>query len=160
MINTYLANYSWKPGDPISSDVSVMEITEQSYRESLARLEASKAYWDQYAVGNCLDSTKYPDDPATNDDRTIVEVYSFQYLDAGKKNGYFAYWQGGAITTWTGVKLGTVLSTGREYRVPTRGVLPSVRVPFRARGIDDQLYSGTFYKSSGDYVRMRRIKGK
>jgi hypothetical protein len=81
----------------------------------------------------------------------------------GKALTYFAYFRDGTqptITTFTGDKLADVTLLGHEYKVPAFGRVPSTRVNFRAKGIDGRMWAGTYYKSSGDYVRMRVIKGK
>lgn len=76
-------------------------------------------------------------------------------------NGYFAYWREHdgqrSIGTWTGDQLATVTWASRPYRVPAFG-FPSTRVNFRALGIDGREYAGTYYSSSGSYVRMRAVK--
>lgn len=53
-----------------------------------------------------------------------------------------------------GDKLGDV-TFGREYKTPTRGHFPSVRVPITVRGINGVTYHGTYFKSSGDYARVK-----
>ena len=101
---------------------------------------------------------------------SLAEVESFR--EARNCNvSYFAYWQSGAkaspgnwslsadcnrIVTWVGDTLATVVWSGAPYR----GGFDSVRVNFTARGIDGRLWHGTYYKSSGSYVRMRPAKGK
>lgn len=64
------------------------------------------------------------------------------------------------LTTWTGELLARVTWVGTEYRCPAFGGWPTVRVNFCARGIDGRDWAGTYYKSSGDYVRMRVVKGR
>lgn len=62
------------------------------------------------------------------------------------------------ICTWMGDVLATVTWKGAEYSSPAFGGFPSKRINFRARGIDGRMWAGTYYKSSGDYVRMRVVK--
>ena len=66
-------------------------------------------------------------------------------------------WNGFA-QTWTGAHLGTV-KFGRAYRTPAFGSM-STRVPVRIKAINGCEYAGTYYKSSGDYARVKRVKGK
>lgn len=72
---------------------------------------------------------------------------------------YFAYLPGevriGAhITTWMGDKLATVIDRGGVWT----SNMGDRRQSFRAKGINGATYSGTAYLSSGDYVRMRKVK--
>jgi hypothetical protein len=140
------------------------DVTEAQYQAAKRRVEASKRHWEKHAEGKKggwrkLDTARHPD-PTSNEDRSAVETYEFQHRDAGAA-GYFAYWSqppGGPakIGTFTGDKLADV-TYAREYTVPAFGHR-SVRVNFRARGIDGHCYSGTYFKSSGSYVRMKRAK--
>jgi hypothetical protein len=57
-------------------------------------------------------------------------------------------------TTWTGEKLGNV-GFGCEYRDNFGGK----RVPITVYAINSRTYHGTYYKSSGDYARIRAKKG-
>ena len=83
----------------------------------------------------------------------VAEMAAFQQ---GKTNRVFAYWHKAAeIRTWMGGILARITWTGNEYSCP----FGSRRINFGARGIDGRTYSGTYYKSSGDYVRMRVVKG-
>lgn len=97
---------------------------------------------------------------AANAELSEAEVAAFK---ARHTDRWFAYWkdlpQGSEICTWTGTVLATVTWKGREYRMPAFGCFPSKRINFRARGIDGRMWSGTYYVSSGDYVRMRAMKG-
>lgn len=65
----------------------------------------------------------------------------------------------GKATTWTGAHLGSV-TFGREYKCPAFGGFFSVRVPVRITAINGCTYAGTYYKSSGDYARVRKVKVK
>lgn len=98
-------------------------------------------------------------DPADADrinrERSLQEAGRFQGRQLGNK--IFAYWKDGQpaqITTWMGDVLADVTWQGHPYNTPGFG-RSSERVNFRAKGIDGRLWSGTYYKSSGDYVRMR-----
>lgn len=99
-----------------------------------------------------------------NEVRGQVEIFEFlAQTDEAARKPYFAYFKDkkddgerSMITTWMGDMIAQVVRTN-EYKVPAFGS-QSVRVAFRAYGIDGRLWSGTFYKSSGDYCRMRAIK--
>lgn len=88
----------------------------------------------------------------TNEERSAVEVYEFctnppqtyfLYINCTKKEA----------TTWTGDKLGSV-SFGSEWRDNFGGK----RVPITVYAINGKRYHGTYYKSSGDYARIKLCK--
>jgi hypothetical protein len=87
-----------------------------------------------------------------NTERSQVEVYEFYYNPPER---YFLYInrEQQTATTWTGDKLGTV-SFGREWRDNFGGK----RVPVTVRAINGKTYHGTYFKSSGDYARIRLKK--
>lgn len=131
-------------------------VSRKAYEKAKARVEASKTYW---AGRRSLSTEESRRDPSSNEDRSLVEVYEFEHMDAGK-DGYMAYWKDGrVIVNWMGAVLAEILHQGGSYRSPAFGGRGSERVNFRALGIDGHTYSGTYYKSSGDYVRMKRVKG-
>jgi hypothetical protein len=59
----------------------------------------------------------------------------------------------GTATTWMGDLLGRVYF-GREYR----SNFGDKRVPVTVYGNNGARYHGTYYKSAGDYARVRRYK--
>lgn len=61
-----------------------------------------------------------------------------------------------AVTTWTGEKLGDIVWCGRPYKMPAFGG-PSTRQNLRIQAINGLIYSAIYYKSSGDYCRMKVI---
>lgn len=84
--------------------------------------------------------------------RSAVEVYEFVqkppreyvlYIDRGRAKA----------TTWTGEVLGDV-SFGQEYGTN----MGDRRVPVRVRAINGRTYAGTYFKSAGDYARVRLVK--
>jgi len=87
---------------------------------------------------------------AANKLRSSIEVYEFVNKPPNK---YMVYISGSKATTWTGEELGTV-TFGREYR----GNMGDKRVPVRIRAINGFTYSGTFFKSAGDYARVTKVK--
>lgn len=63
--------------------------------------------------------------------------------------------ESGVATTWTGDRLGRV-TFGREYRDSFGGR----RVPIWIDAINGRRYAGTYFKSSGDYARVKLLKEK
>ena len=92
----------------------------------------------------------------TNEMRSMVEVHQFKKNPPEK---YFAYIQNSKpnkVTTWVGDPLGDITWMGREYS----GGMGSVRQNLRIKAITGDIYSGTYFKSSGDYVRLKKLKQK
>ncbi len=92
----------------------------------------------------------------TNEERSFCEVYRFVHDPPDR---YFLYVNEGnrVVTTWVGHVLGQA-HFGRPYKAPGFGRF-QVRVPVRVRGINGREYAGTYYKSTGDYARVKLIKG-
>jgi hypothetical protein len=91
----------------------------------------------------------------TNEERSKIEVADFNreqpdkyflYIDAKKR----------IATTFTGELLG-VVTFGREYECPGF-YRPSTRVPVRIQAINGCEYFGTYFKSSGDFARIKKCK--
>lgn len=108
--------------------------------------------------------TEQGGDLRKNWETSTKEVENFK---AGKhgNNSYFAYFQetkenceDELIVTWMGDLIAWVVQRFPAYKVPVFGGFPSLRQNFRAEGIDGHMYSGTYYVSSGNYVRMKRVK--
>jgi hypothetical protein len=93
-------------------------------------------------------------DLPTNDERSAAELYEFVTNPPDK---YFLYIDEAKriATTWTGEKLGTV-GFGREYRDNFGGK----RVPISVYAVNGRTYHGTYFKSSGDYARVKMAKQK
>lgn len=104
------------------------------------------------------DMAKLPEHP-TNGEHSAVEVYEFCAKPPDK---YFAYIKEvngypRELTTWTGDYLGAVATAGGgAYRDNFGGI----RVPISIIGINGKEYYGTYYKSSGNYCRIRLKKGQ
>lgn len=65
----------------------------------------------------------------------------------------------GRVTTWTGDTLALIVWKGARYRCPAFGGFGSERQNFRAQDpVTGALWSGTYYCSSGNYCRLRRIQ--
>jgi hypothetical protein len=88
----------------------------------------------------------------SNEERSAVEVFEFCH---DVPDHYFLYIdeQKRTATTWTGDKLGDV-TFGREYSCPSFGHR-SVRQPVTIHAINGRIYHGTYFKSSGNYARVK-----
>jgi hypothetical protein len=100
---------------------------------------------------------------ARNRKQAAQEVEAFRVRTADR---VFAYWRDARpddprsraeITTWNGAHLARVVWQGRPYHCPAFG-RQSTRINFTAQGIDGRTWYGTYYQSSGDYVRMRAAR--
>jgi len=89
-----------------------------------------------------------------NTELSALEVYEWMTSPPDK---YFLYVSedNATATTWMGDKLGAV-TFGKPYSSPGFGGFGSQRVPVRVKGINGVEYYGTYYKSSGDYARVKR----
>ena len=100
----------------------------------------------------------------TNEHRAFIEVFEFM---RDKPEKYFLYIREKATTrgllhygpwtavTFTGFVLGSV-THGRPYR-DNRG---GVRVPVAIFACNGKRYNGTYYKSAGEYARVKMAKAK
>lgn len=88
--------------------------------------------------------------PVTNEERSALEIFEFL---RDKPEKYFLYISRdkGLATTWTGDELGRV-TFGRTYRDNFGGE----RVAITVHAISGDTYHGTYYKSSGDYARVKK----
>jgi hypothetical protein len=57
-------------------------------------------------------------------------------------------------TTWTGDILGEVTASGGDWRDNFGGTRENITVVLRGGTV----YHGTYYKSSGDYARLKKAK--
>lgn len=106
--------------------------------------------WTSYPSGSEPEDCK-----VTNEERSQLEVRRFMLE---KPERYFMYITRNSAGTWTAQNLGSV-TFGREYKCPAFG-RASVRVPVTIKAINGETYVGTYYKSSGDYARVKRVKSK
>lgn len=100
----------------------------------------------------------------TNEHRAFIEVFEFL---RDKPEKYFLYIKEEATTrgtlnygpwiatTFTGLVLGSV-THGRPYRDNFGGV----RVPVAVFACNGKRYNGTYYKSAGNYARVKMAKAK
>ena len=88
----------------------------------------------------------------SNEEYSAIEIYEwlnekprkyFLYINETRREG----------TTWTGDRLGFV-EFGREYRDNFGGT----RVPISLHGTNGLEYHGTYFKSAGNYARIRARK--
>lgn len=109
------------------------------------------------------DQANLPSSPA-NEERSSVELYEFvanppetyvAYVQAEPTPTRYGYPHLGTLTTWTGDKLGSIVF-GPSYRSNFGGT----RVPIAVKAINGKEYYGTYYKSSGDYCRIKAKKVK
>lgn len=136
-------------------------ITSEQAQDIRTRNEALMTWVDSIRGKNGWASYRPEDKPTnvpdvTNDERSALEVFEFCTNPPDK---YFLYIneEKRIATTWTGDMLGHVVF-GREYRTPVFGGFSSRRVPVTIRAINGKTYHGTYYKSSGDYARVRVSK--
>lgn len=88
--------------------------------------------------------------PPSNDERSALEVFEFL---RDKPDRYFLYISRdkAMATTWTGEELGRV-TFGRTYRDNFGGE----RVAITVQAVSGDTYHGTYFKSSGDYARVKK----
>jgi hypothetical protein len=151
------------------------ELIEGAYLACRARLNLHEAWVDTQRGKNGWASYRPEDMPAhvpniTNEERAGVELYEwlsnppdryFLYIDAEKykiATGQAGMFLGSydrlakdGATNWTGLALGNV-RFGRQWRDNFGGV----RVPVTVYGNNGVHYIGTYFKSSGDYARIRK----
>ncbi len=92
--------------------------------------------------------------PPTNDERSALEVFEFT---RDKPERYFLYIteETKIATTWTGEKLGTVVF-GSQWCDNFGGI----RIPVTINAVNGERYHGTYYKSAGNYARVKKCKAK
>jgi len=110
----------------------------------------SKTNWTNEKIRKKLGIPK-----VSNTERSMVEVYQFKQKPP-KKYGAYMGSKLKKITTWTGQPLGNITWIGSEYKDGFGGT----RQNFRVNAINKKKYSGTYFKSSGDYVNLKMLKDK
>jgi len=88
----------------------------------------------------------------TNEERSKLEVYLFLLSPPDR---YFCYISEGkkSAATWMGQNLSHWCILGREWR----SNMGDKRQNVIFRGINGRFYSGIYYKSSGEYARVRAL---
>lgn len=118
------------------------------------RCDIYNAWAKQYARGGYIVIPADAIAPVqlTNDERSFLEVFEFcREVPAA----YFLYIdeETASATTWTGDTLGAV-AFGRTWRDNFGGTRQSIKV----HAINGRRYAGTYYKSSGNFARIRLCK--
>jgi hypothetical protein len=93
----------------------------------------------------------------SNDDREDVSVYEFIRDKPDRLDCYIKEADNTAIFWTPRSTIGTVV-LGHSYKSPAFGGFPSTRVPVTVKAINGCVYAGTYYKSSGDYARLKKTK--
>jgi hypothetical protein len=134
---------------------------EHQYNEKKLAESIYNAWAKQYQQKNgwtVIPSGAIPPVKFDNDDRSAIELWDWKHNPPER---YFVYIKDfcpqntGLATTWIGQELGRV-SFGRGYRDNFGGL----RVPITVYGNNGVKYYGTYYKSSGDYARIKRSKNQ
>jgi hypothetical protein len=88
----------------------------------------------------------------TNEERSKLEVYEFCHKPP---ENYILYIneKESIATTWMGEKLGKVIF-GKEWK----SNMGDVRISIVIKAINGKTYCGTYYKSSGDFAKIRLKK--
>jgi hypothetical protein len=130
-------------------------LTKEQYEETKGRNDRHNAWVDSIKRRSYRAEEVPADCQITNEERSKLEVYEFVHNPPDK---YFLYinQEKRLATTWTGDKLGEV-TFGREYSSPAFGAF-SRRIPITVVAINGKVYHGTYYKSSGDYARIKAKK--
>jgi len=110
----------------------------------------SKTNWINESIRKKLGIPK-----VTNTERSIVEVHQFKQRPPKKYTAYMGN-KLKKVTTWTGQPIGKVTWVGSEYKDSMGGT----RQNFRINAVNKKKYSGTYFKSSGDYVNLKMLKDK
>lgn len=134
-------------------------ITEEQAKDIRQRYDKLNVWINSRRGRNGRASYKPEDKPleipdVSNAERSQLEVYDFCNDPPDK---YFLYVNESKreATTWTGDKLG-VVTFGQEYRDNFGGKRVSVWI----EAINGKSYHGIYFKSSGDYARVKLCKGK
>jgi hypothetical protein len=139
--------------------------TEQEYKEAVNKLntyETARLAWckanntinkDGSSYMPTEEALKLPfGTEATNELRSKIEVWEFIHNVPSKYFLYIREKENEAVT-WMGDFLGTAY-LGNEYRDNFGGKRQSVTI----NAINGKTYYGTYYKSSGNYARIKQAK--
>lgn len=134
-----------------TSEHSTLRAIEARYHE-LRGKRACLNQSEQAEIASTI-RAEFGREPLTNDERSQIEVFEFVNEPPSR---YFLYIneKDGMATTWMGENLGSVY-----FGSPFRSNMGDTRVPVTIRAINGRMYTGTYYKSAGDYARVRVAKG-
>ena len=132
----------------------VLNIPKATYQKAKRRVAASSRYWKKHGShsrgGSSLPADKAANDPATNRDRAVVEVYELKNRKVARPiTGYYKVAKANQppkITNFLGHRICTV-----QHRTGKTGVT--------AKCIDGRTYVG---RSNGDgmWINLRPKKGR
>lgn len=130
--------------------------SEQEYKKAVEMLKANNEASQKYLRENKTNAipsevwTKFPyAKEVTNELRSAIETYEFVKNPPAKYLLYISE-KTHEATTWTGQKLGRVV-----FNTEYTSNFGDKRISIVVHGINDKTYTGTFYKSSGDYARIK-----
>ncbi len=132
-----------------------MEFTKTQYAGFKRRNKRYEEWSKQFLKPNgwaVIPANEKPPVKITNEERSACEVYEWR---RDKPKNYFAYvdTKTQRLTTWTGQNLGKI-DFGYCYTSNFGDIRQSVLIWAN----NGKKYQGTFYKSAGDYCRIRQVK--
>ncbi len=129
-------------------------ITKEQYDDIMAREAVRKQFLDHKRRRYITAEEAKTLPRVTNEEISAAEVYEF-ISDPPDK--YFVYIneERHEATTWIGEKLGNV--TGLS-QTPKRSNFGDFRVYIDVYGINGKKYHGVYFKSAGDYARIKMYK--
>lgn len=131
-------------------------ITTETYLQFKHLSDAHNAWVDTKRGRNGWAAYKQEEVPAhlqrvTNEMRSAIEMFEFAHH---KPDQLFAYVTGGKLGNWMGETMGRV-----QYGASWRDNFGGERVSIRVRASNGRTYAGTYYKSAGQYARLKAVKG-
>lgn len=129
-------------------------ITKEQYDDIMAREAVREQFCKDHKRGYITAEEAKTLPRVTNEEISAAEVYQFINDPPDK---YFLYIneERHEATTWIGEKLGNV--TGL-FQTPKRSNFGDFRVYIDVYGINGKKYHGVYYKSAGDYARIKMYK--
>lgn len=110
--------------------------------------------WASYKPEDMPENVKAMD--VSNAERSKIEVYEF-VRDRPKKYTAYVSIADQIVTTWTGDVLGRITWVGHVYETSVYGGA-NQRQNLRVVGVNGVVYSAVYYRSSGDYCRMKAFR--
>lgn len=131
-------------------------LTAEQHKALRERIDAENAFIDSKRGKNgwaCIPANEYSENvKVENANKSAVEVYEF-VNDPPERYTVYINTLERTATTWMGDVLGTVI-LGSEYR----SNFGDKRQHVWMKGINGKIYTGTYYKSAGDYAHIRVTK--